>query len=684
MFDIARLTLGDAFALTTDVANAVADQPTLSHAASALTDYLCERLIDKDTGEPSLVLATCYHVRAFHRLPGHDQDLVLAQVPTSAVPRQSRWATLLAASGDPGGRDTIRAGAWSVCPVDGPEAATHIPVAAEVARWLDGAHPAEGTPRWLPAGEPGSHAVACAEDAGEVARGPALTALMLPYGIRSIVVLGVRMPDSTVVTVGLYARQPIPASVCRDLTVVALGVKLALLRYAIDQGQDAAPPADENDAARVLRAERATLWDLLMLQNSLAVEQTSRLEHALELAERRAEELAGSRADLAASEARTAAILRQTLDAVVLMDAVGRVVEWNPTATDIFGYSREEAVGAFVADLIVPEEFRARHREGLRRYLTSGQASILNRRVEVPALRRDGARIPVELTVTPVDPTNGPALFTGFVRDITDRKRDQQALLESRERFAHVARTLQRSLLPAQLPEMPGVELASAYQPSRAGSDVGGDFFDAFRVGRDELLLTLGDVCGKGAEAAAVTAIARYTIRAVAPDVRHPAQLLRRLNAALLEHDLGERFCSVIAMRVVPIVGGVRLSVSSGGHPFPIVVRADGRTERVGVPGSLLGLFDEVRLFEETVQLGPGDTIVAFTDGVTEAVRDGQQFGDTRAAEVLAEACRDSANHMVQRLLDAVLTFGGEQPRDDIAILALRPSRDRDYSTDCS
>ncbi len=242
----------------------------------------------------------------------------------------------------------------------------------------------------------------------------------------------------------------------------------------------------------------------------------------------------------------------------------------------------------------------------------------------------------------------------------------------SHERFAHIARTLQRSLIPPVLPPAHGIEFGSVFHPSRSGYEVSGDFYDGFPLGRGDLMLALGDVCGKGAEAAAITAIARHTIRAVAPDMRHPCQILRRLNDTLLGHDLDERFCSVVVARVTPIVGGVRMSVCCAGHHPPVVIRADGAVEHVGVPGTLLGLFPDIRLREETVQLRRGDMIVAFTDGVTEATRGLEEFGHERAEQVLASCVGDTATEAVNTLLDEVLRFGGQQTRDDVAILALR------------
>ncbi|GAA0620630.1 hypothetical protein GCM10009547_24030 [Sporichthya brevicatena] len=123
-------------------------------------------------------------------------------------------------------------------------------------------------------------------------------------------------------------------------------------------------------------------------------------------------------------------------------------------------------------------------------------------------------------------------------------------LTASNARFAQIARTLQRSLLPPVLPAPEGLDLCGVFHPSREGQDVSGDFYDVFPAGRSDLMLALGDVCGKGAEAAAITAIARHTIRAVAPDLRSPAHILRRLNDTMLGHDIDERFCTVVLARV--------------------------------------------------------------------------------------------------------------------------------------
>jgi len=241
---------------------------------------------------------------------------------------------------------------------------------------------------------------------------------------------------------------------------------------------------------------------------------------------------------------------------------------------------------------------------------------------------------------------------------------------QDRQRSQELARALQTSLLPPRLPDVPGLDLGARYHPALAGLEVGGDFYDVFDTGGDWAVV-IGDVCGKGPEAAALTALARYTIRSVAMDLRHPAQVLRKLNDTLVHHQLDERFCTVAYGRVVPTVGGVRVSVCRGGHPPPLVLRAGGGIEPVGADGGLIGLFPEIRLWEESCLLQPGDSLVFYTDGVTEANRGHEQFGDERLAEVLRSCAGMTATEVAENLEAAVIEFGGPQPRDDLAVLVL-------------
>ena len=202
---------------------------------------------------------------------------------------------------------------------------------------------------------------------------------------------------------------------------------------------------------------------------------------------------------------------------------------------------------------------------------------------------------------------------------------------------SRIARTLQTSLLPPVLPDVPGAELAAAFHPAGQGLEVGGDFYDVFSTGDGQWYLVIGDVCGKGAEAAAVTALARYTLRTAAARRRSPAEILRWVDEAMVGQDAaGGRYCTIACAHIDLARSPARLTVSCGGHPLPVLRRADGEVEQVGAFGTLLGLGGEAALHDRSTDLHPGDTLVLYTDGLTEAQAPRSMWGP----EELAAAVR--------------------------------------------
>lgn len=246
---------------------------------------------------------------------------------------------------------------------------------------------------------------------------------------------------------------------------------------------------------------------------------------------------------------------------------------------------------------------------------------------------------------------------------------DNARLYEERD---HVARTLQQSLLPGVLPTVPGVELAGRYLAAGAGNEVGGDFYDCFATGHGDWALLIGDVCGKGAEAATLTALARYTLRAAAQHSRRPRDVLAELNEALLRQRLGYRFCTVLYASIAPRAGGVSACVAIGGHPLPLVVRADGTVETTGSPGSLLGILDAPDITEQPIELGPGDALVLVTDGVTEATAADRAAGPERLLALLAGYAGAEAAAIAEAVERDALEAQGGAPRDDVAVLVAR------------
>jgi serine phosphatase RsbU (regulator of sigma subunit)/PAS domain-containing protein len=238
----------------------------------------------------------------------------------------------------------------------------------------------------------------------------------------------------------------------------------------------------------------------------------------------------------------------------------------------------------------------------------------------------------------------------------------------------HIARTLQHSLLPPDPPAIDGIDLAARYRPAGEGIEAGGDFYDAFDIGDGEWTVALGDVCGKGPDAAALMGMVRHTIRAAAIRERAPARVLATVNAAVARQTSEEQFCTAVAARLRPSGGQVVVWICVAGHPPPLILRADGSLHWIEGSGALLGVLDDAGLTDQEIRLTPGDTLVLYTDGVTEERGDQGAFGERGLTAALQGAAGTSATEIVERIERAVLAHGSGEPRDDIAILAVRAS----------
>jgi PAS domain S-box-containing protein len=239
-----------------------------------------------------------------------------------------------------------------------------------------------------------------------------------------------------------------------------------------------------------------------------------------------------------------------------------------------------------------------------------------------------------------------------------------------------IARTLQQSLLPPELPKIPGVDLASMYLPAGTGNEVGGDFYDVFDNGDGAWGLVIGDVCGKGPLAASVMGLARHTLRAAAMRERRPSRILAMLSEAVLNQTPDGRFLTVCYVRLRANDLGARLTVCCGGHPLPAVLRADGTVELAGVPGTLLGLFEDPTLSDRTVDLCPGDALVLYTDGITDvapsAMVGGRGVEGHDLAELLSGAAGLDASGIVDHVKGELSRRIRGTRRDDMALLVVR------------
>jgi serine phosphatase RsbU (regulator of sigma subunit) len=237
-----------------------------------------------------------------------------------------------------------------------------------------------------------------------------------------------------------------------------------------------------------------------------------------------------------------------------------------------------------------------------------------------------------------------------------------------------VAVSLQEELLPRDLPTIPGLDIAARYAAAGEGNEVGGDFYDVFAAGAGWRVV-IGDVVGKGPAAAAVTGLARHTLRAAAPYEQSPSALLAVLNRALLAERAGERMASVACVELEPDDDALALTVSAAGHPLPLLVGADGSVREVGRFGQLLGIGAEHVGVDVEDRIEPGELLVLYTDGVVEARGASGVFGEGRLRSLLSEMAGEAPARVVQRVEAAVLAASGGRPRDDLAIVALRVRR---------
>jgi PAS domain S-box-containing protein len=238
-----------------------------------------------------------------------------------------------------------------------------------------------------------------------------------------------------------------------------------------------------------------------------------------------------------------------------------------------------------------------------------------------------------------------------------------------------ITRTLQRSLLPVRLPDIPGLRVTTSYQPAGETNEVGGDFYDLWEIPGIGFGVAIGDVCGKGAAAAAVTSLTRHTVRTASMHEPTPSRVLRVLNDAIRRRVHDRRFSTVAyAYGRATLDGGWNLTLSLGGHPHPLLLRADGAIERLGDPGTLLGIFDAVRVSDRTYHLGPGDAVVFWTDGVTERRNQGMLFGEERLEAVLRGCAGTSPDQVINAIEQALSEFAPGPPQDDVALLVLQAS----------
>ncbi|MEU1040579.1 SpoIIE family protein phosphatase [Streptomyces sp. NPDC005907] len=371
----------------------------------------------------------------------------------------------------------------------------------------------------------------------------------------------------------------------------------------------------------------------------------------------------------------------------------GQIAKTNTTLLRWLGRTREETVGRlYFSDLLTV---------GGKLYHETHFAPLLRMQGEVNGIAfelkaADGSRLPVLISSKVKKGSDGQALLIRTtIVDARDRRAYEKELLRRRreaeearaeterarreaerdkERLQSVLTVLQRSLVPPSLPQAPGMQTA-AYYHTASTDQLGGDFYDVFALGDGRWGFFLGDVCGKGPEAAAVTSLTRYTLRAAAMHDADPVAVLKTLNTVLHQHYIrgDPRYCTAIFGTLTPHDAGVTVRLASGGHPPAILMRAGTDAEYLPTPGGLLvGILPEAPFRDVTRELTAGDTLLLYTDGLTEARigPEGARYGDEALLEFtsgLAPASPDKAVSAVTTLLESF----GDGLDDDTAVLAI-------------
>ena len=354
----------------------------------------------------------------------------------------------------------------------------------------------------------------------------------------------------------------------------------------------------------------------------------------------------------------------------------GTIVKVNATLVTWTGWRREEMVGT--------RRFSSRLAPGDRIFYETHFAPRLRmqgqvREIAVEVVCASGARLAVLVNaVLKRDAAGQPVMIRIALFDATERRRYEQELLvarrraqESEARATALAKVLQASFLPAEITPIPGLDIAGAYRPFGDGNEVGGDFYDVIDTGAQTCGIVIGDVCGKGPGSAVITLLARSSARAESLRSSSPSQVLAGMHQALVRY-YPNHFCTAAFLALAPSAGAVHARFCAAGHPLALVVRGDGRVETLGSPGSMLGMSPYRPATDASATLAEGDAVMAYTDGVSEARRGGEFFGEEGIVRVLQACVGAAAQEVADAVVAASLAFQDGVAGDDVAVVVAR------------
>jgi|GEM_PF-1467068 len=343
--------------------------------------------------------------------------------------------------------------------------------------------------------------------------------------------------------------------------------------------------------------------------------------------------------------------------------ADGRIIEANNAALDAYGYTRDELLAMTIYDLRGPEA-----RPEVESQIAAGDAG--SAAFETMHVRKDGSAFPVEVGTQGAS-IGGERVLMSIIRDITERRRADEEIRESRELLARQLSLLQEALVPGAPAADVGYDTAAVYRPAYPGEQIGGDFYDVFKTENGRLGAVIGDVSGKGIAAAAMAASARSTIHSFAYELSDPGLVLAHANTVLEPQGVeAARFVTVFLILINPPTG--TLTYSRAGHVPAAVWRTDGSVDFLEYGNPPVGLLPGQHYETLVDRLGPGDKLILYTDGILEARRDGTGFFEIEGIREALVGCGClSPQEVADSLLAAANDWARGDLRDDIAILVI-------------